>query len=80
MITKYICLQANSRHMQVQCGTCVNLEDIKSTGGNSVNVDGHKLWNHAIPDCNMEHGRHGNAGNSFHLLGGDGDVFMVNSE
>ena len=43
-------------------------------------VDGHKLWNHAIPDCNMEHGRHGNAGNSFHLLGGDGDVFMVNSE
>ena len=28
MITKYICLQANSRHMQVQCGACVNLEDI----------------------------------------------------
>ena len=39
-----------------------------------------KLWNYAIPDRNMEHGRHGNDGESFHLLGGDGDVIMVNSE
>ena len=49
-------------------------------GGNSVNVDGHKLCNHAILDCNIEHGRHGNDGKSFHLLDGESDVIMVNNE
>ena len=80
-LTKYICLQANARHMQVKGGTWVNLEDIMSNcqlGGNSVNIGSHKLCNHSIPECKMEHGRHDMT--SFHLLGGDGDIFMVNSE
>ena len=67
--------------MQVQCGACVNLEDI-------IYVNLEEIWSTWVaPNCGTMQSRIVTWNmedmemlESFHLLGGDGDVFMVNSE